>query len=83
MSRYVTSNSPLPVLDGGLSASGIRGTSNGGSCDKFPDAFTVVCSNVILMLEVPAYIKINKDKNSGDTSMKGKVRNAEKAVQGL
>ena len=59
-SRYVTSNSPLLELDGGLNASGIRGTSNGGSCDKFPDAFTVVFSNVILMLEVPTYMKINK-----------------------
>lgn len=52
-SRYVTSKSPLPVLDGGLNASGIRGISNGGNCDKFPVAFTVVFSNTILTLEDP------------------------------
>lgn len=53
VSRYVTSNSPFPVLDGGLNASGIRGTSNGGNCDKFPVVFTVVFSNTILIFEDP------------------------------
>lgn len=52
-SMYVTSNSPEPVLDGGLNASGIRGISNGGNCARFPVVFTVVFSNVILILEVP------------------------------
>jgi len=52
-SRYVTSNSPLPVLEGGLNASGIRGTSNGGNCAKFPAVFTVVFSNTIFTFEEP------------------------------
>lgn len=41
------------MFDGGLKLSGIRGISNGGSCDKLPVAFTVVFSNVILTLEDP------------------------------
>lgn len=57
-STKVTSNSPLPVLDGGRKASGIRGNSNGGSCDKFPFVFTVVFSNVILIFAGPIHIKI-------------------------
>lgn len=52
-SRYVTSNSPLPVLEEGLNASGIRGTSNCGNCSKFPVVFTVVFSNIIFTFEDP------------------------------
>jgi len=52
-SRYVTSNSPLPVLEGGLKPSGRRGTSRGGSCDKLPVGLTVVFSKFIFILEVP------------------------------
>lgn len=55
-SRYVTSKSPVPVLDGGLKASGIRGISNGGSCERFPVVFTVVFSNIILTLAVPVHV---------------------------
>lgn len=61
-STKVTSNSPLPLLDGGLKASGIRGTSKGGSCDKFPFVFTVVFSNVILIFADP----IHHEKRSFD-----------------
>lgn len=50
-SRYLTSNSPVPGLDGGLNPSGKRGISNCGSCDKFPVVFTVVFSYVILILQ--------------------------------
>lgn len=78
-SRYVTSNSPLPVFDGGLNASGIRGSSNGGSCDKFPVAFTVVCWNIILMLDDPAYIQIQK--HFQDTPCEPSSETAEKAAQ--
>lgn len=63
-SRNVTSNSPLPLLDEGLNASGIRGNSKGGNCEKFPDVFTVVFSNFILILEDPetlhTHIQIKK-----------------------
>lgn len=52
-SRYVTSKSPLPRLVDGLNCSGSWGTSNGGSCDKFPVVFTVVFSNMILTVQVP------------------------------
>lgn len=57
-SRYVTSNSPDPVLDGGLIASGSLGISNGGSCEKFPVGLTVVFSKVILIVEVPVQIEL-------------------------
>lgn len=50
LSRYVTSNSPFLVSDGGLNPSGSRGSSSGGSCDKFPVVLTVVFSNVILIV---------------------------------
>lgn len=52
----MTSNSPLPVFEDGLNWSGIRGTSNGGSCDRFPLVLTVVLSNIILIPEVPVRI---------------------------
>jgi hypothetical protein len=53
-SRYVTSKSPVPVLlVCGLNASGIRGSSSGGNCEKFPVVFTVVFSNIILIFEDP------------------------------
>jgi len=63
-STNVTSNSPLPVLEGGLKASGIRGTSKGGSCDKFPSAFTVVFSNVILIFAGPVYIHTHQKEKA-------------------
>lgn len=70
-SRYVTSNSPLPVLDGGRSPSGKRGMSNGGNCDRFPAVFTVVFSKVIFIPLVPAlpifiYIMQREEKIEGD-----------------
>lgn len=52
-SIYVTSNSPLPVLLGGLNPSGSRGNSIGGSCEKLPVGVTVVFSNVILTFADP------------------------------
>lgn len=57
-SIYVTSNSPVPVLDGGLKPSGRRGSSSGGSCDKFPVVFTVVFSNVILIVACPDIVTV-------------------------
>lgn len=59
-SIYVTSKSPLPGFDEGLNASGIRGTSSGGSCDKLPLVFTVVLSNMILTLADPNHVPRKK-----------------------
>lgn len=64
LSRYVTSNSPLLVSDGGLNASGKRGNSRGGSCDKFPVVFTVVFSNIILIFDDPVLIRRGKKKKA-------------------
>lgn len=58
LSIYVTSNSPLLVSDGGLNPSGSRGSSSGGSCDKFPVVFTVVFSNDILIVASPNIIRM-------------------------
>lgn len=60
-SRYVTSNSPLPVFEGGLKKSGSRGTSKGGSCDV---GLTVVCSNFIFILELPTEVQRKSQQNN-------------------